>query len=526
MINTVTIQPDVPFTSARHRWRATFWIVILLASLARIPFYATHHIQEDAYIIFRSAFHLADLGDYSFNLGDHASGNTSTLYGPLVAAVRLVFASHAIAALSVLNTLIFLGGAALLSGAFFTTWRERVIFFAAIAMLPEGMLITYTDMEIPLQAAIFCATIFTLRRGRPTWATLIGVLLLPLVRPDAIALSFILSLLAFSFDKLRGVLAFIFSLVGTSLVLVFNRLTTGDFLTSTMRAKEIAYHPQHGLHYFLLTAKTWLITRSFLLPVETKEVEWTSPLVTILVLAGCAAALWLMRQQAVTFRLILACLAAGTLIPAAYMAGGVIFPWYLWTSNWLCYVVVCFAIVKFIFASNPRTRSLILAFLAVAWISLDGVQWLVSFNSGLQEFHYRADVGRWLRQTAQPRDTLELEPAGYIPFYADLRTYDEIGLVSPLVLEYRTQYGPAWYMEFLKQKHPDWLVERGYFYKHTTMDNVHLSPEDLRWFEANYSLVRHFHYSASNYLNPGWLLKLMKNGTHDDYYVYRYTGAQ
>jgi hypothetical protein len=69
-------------------------------------------------------------------------------------------------------------------------------------------------------------------------------------------------------------------------------------------------------------------------------------------------------------------------------------------------------------------------------------------------------------------------------------------------------------------------VERGYLYKHITIDNVHLSPEDIRWFDTNYSLVRRFHYSPANYLNPGWLLKLMKNGTHDDYYVYRYTGAQ
>lgn len=525
-MNTATIQSDAPLKSARHRWRATFWIVILVALLVRIPFYATHHIQEDAYITFRSAFHLADLGDYSFNLGDHVSGATSTLYGPFVAAVRFVFASHAIAALLVLNTLIFLSGAALLSCAFFTGWRERAVFFVAIAMLPEGMLISYTGMEIPLQVAVFCATIFTLRRGRPGWATLAGVLLLPLIRPDAIAFSLILSVLAFSLDKVRGILAFVCSLIGATLVLAFNRLTTGNFLTPTMRAKEITYHPQHGLHSFLLIARTCLITRSYLLPVETKEIEWASPLVTILVLAGCVAALWFMRRQSLTFRLLLACLAAGTLIPAAYMAGGVIFPWYLWTSNWLCYVVLCFAVVKMTFAFNPRTRSVILAFLAVTWISMDGLQWLVSRNIGLQEYNYRADVGRWLHQNARPSDTLELEPAGYIPFYAGLRTYDEIGLVSPLVLEYRTRFGPAWYMELLKRKHPDWLVERGNVYGHVTMDNVPLSSDDIRWFDTNYSLVRHFHYSAANYLPPGLLLRLMKNGTHDDYYVYRYTGAQ
>jgi hypothetical protein len=524
MMNSATIQSDVPSTSVGTRWRTTFWIVFFFALLARIPFYATHHLQEDAYITFRSAFNLADHGDYSFNLGDHTSGATSTLYGPLIAVVRLVFASHAIAAVSVLNTLIFLAGAAFLSFAFFEDWRERAIFLIFIAMLPEAMLITYTGMEIPLQAAVFCAIIFTLRRGRPTWATLAGVFLLPLLRPDAIAYSLILSALALTFDRLRGVLAFIFSLLGSCAVLAFNRLTTGAFLTPTMRAKEVAYHPPHDLHALLGTIETLVFTRSYLLPVETKEIEWASPLVTLVVLAACVAALYLVRRKPIVFRLLLACLAAGVFIPGAYMVGGVIFPWYFWTSNWLCYTLLCFVIVSALFAIGPRMRAALVVLLALAWISLDGLQWLVSRNIGLQEYHYRADVGRWLHQVAQPTDTLLLEPAGYIPFFSGLRTYDEIGLVSPLVITYRSQYGPRWYMEFLRQKHPTWIVERDYFYDHITMDEYHLTPEEILWFNAHYQLVRHFHYSPAGYLHPGLLLRLMKNGTHADYYVYHYTG--
>ena len=67
------------------------------------------------------------------------------------------------------------------------------------------------------------------------------------------------------------------------------------------------------------------------------------------------------------------------------------------------------------------------------------------------------------------------------------------------------------------------MVERGYVTRHITVDGVHLTPADSHWFDAHYKLVRHFHYSAANYLSPGLLLDIMKHGTHDDYYVYHYT---
>ncbi len=327
----------------------------------------------------------------------------------------------------------------------------------------------------------------------------------------------------FSFEKIQGLLAIACSFAGAALVLAFNRLTTGQFLTATMRAKEISYHPHHNLATFLCFAKIILIRRSYLLPVESKLVEWSSPIVTVLVLAGCVLALRMMRQQPTRLRLFIACFAAGFLIPCAYMFGGIIFPWYLWTSNWLCFSLICFAIVKGIFALKPRAFRAALLLLATGWIAMDTVQWLVSRNIGMQEYQYRAGVGRWLHIVAKPGDTLELEPAGYIPFYAGLRTYDEIGLVSPLVLDYRERYQRDWWIEFLRQQRPDWLV-RGNHLPTLSDDGFPLSPTDAHWVETHYTLVRHFHYSPADYLHPGLLLKLMQNGYHSDYYAYHSTG--
>jgi hypothetical protein len=517
-------EPSSATSRSRARnWHIAFGLLFLLAFLARIPFYATHHIQEDAYITFRAAFHLADFGQYSYNLGGRASGVTSVLYGPMIAGVRLLFGAHAIAAVSVLNTLLFLAGAALLSCAWFTEWRERLLLFAGISMLPVGLMISYADMEIPLQVVLFCAAIFTLQRGRPNWITLAAILLLPLVRPDAIAYSLILSVLVLTFNKAKGILAFGCSFAGVGLMLLFNKITTGAFLTATMRAKEVAYHPDHSFHGILNSAHFVLLAHGYLLPFESKYLDPLSALFTVVVLAGCVLALWLARGQIITLRLLLACFAAGVLIPGAYILGGVLFPWYFWTCTWLCFSLTCFVLVRATFAAGGRSRVFLLVALAIVWVSADGAQWLISRNIGLQEYHYRAGVGRWLHTVARPTDTLELEPAGYIPFFSGLKTYDEVGLVSPLVVQYRTRYGGAWYMDFLKREHPDWLVERANMSRHITMDEIHLSPQDTLWFDTHYTLARHFHYSAANYLPPGLLLKLMKNGTHPDYYVYHYT---
>ena len=41
-------------------------------------------------------------------------------------------------------------------------------------------------------------------------------------------------------------------------------------------------------------------------------------------------------------------------------------------------------------------------------------------------------------------DTLFLEPAGYIPFYAGIKTFDEVGLASPEILRFKERDPNDW----------------------------------------------------------------------------------
>ncbi|HEY5158081.1 MAG TPA: hypothetical protein VII93_08995, partial [Anaerolineales bacterium] len=65
-------------------------------------------------------------------------------------------------------------------------------------------------------------------------------------------------------------------------------------------------------------------------------------------------------------------------------------------------------------------------------------------------------IGVWLHQHTSPRATVELEPLGYIGYYADRTMLDEVGLVTPAVVAMKLRRIPGdTYFSYLN---PDFLV--------------------------------------------------------------------
>jgi hypothetical protein len=98
----------------------------------------------------------------------------------------------------------------------------------------------------------------------------------------------------------------------------------------------------------------------------------------------------------------------------------------------------------------------------------------------------RRPVGLWLRDHAQtPRDTVMLEPLGYIGYYSGLKMLDWPGLASKEMVEARKRLGP--YRENLVgfELKPDWLVLR----PRESRIGAFIDPESLQKF---YELVRVF----------------------------------
>ena len=100
----------------------------------------------------------------------------------------------------------------------------------------------------------------------------------------------------------------------------------------------------------------------------------------------------------------------------------------------------------------------------------------------------RMRIGLWLRENARsPKDTVFLEPLGYIGYYSQLKMLDWPGLCSPEVVAVRRKT-TAW-SKMIAELRPDWLVFRP--------NEVSLMKgEDPRMINEDYVAVKVFDVSA------------------------------
>jgi hypothetical protein len=303
--------------------------------------------------------------------------------------------------------------------------------------------------------------------------------------------------------------------------LLGNRIATGAFLPTTMRAKEIAYHPSHSFTAVLDRVQEIFFHQSFLLPVSTSYLTRLSPLLLLFAVVIFVVAF---RKSGERRERMLLCALATLVIavPIAYAAGGVIFDWYLYPANWLTMVVFVTVLVRWL--SVVRLRFAGWALVAMVWLGLAGLQWTRSLAASTQDFHYRGDIGRYLGELSHGQGTLFLEPAGYIPYYAGLYTDDEVGLVSDRITSYMLKdprpADGSWWIAYVEADKPDYIVQREGFAHFETFEGYTLTPDEQRWFSTHYRLLRRAHYEPWVYHPSPYLRKILALGPMPDYLVY------
>lgn len=495
----------------------TAWLVLLVIAIVRVPFLLIHPLQEDAYITFRAAKHLAEHGDFSFNLHQHFPGTTSLLYPLIVAAIDLVSHRFMILGVEIFGIICIAAASYLIAAALSDNLREQRAAWLLTACWPIAVLMSYTGMETSLLALVLGAALFALARGSHWTLFAVSVLLLPLIRPDAIAYGALFCGAMFFINRraaLRGTLALV---LGSGLFLLGTRITTGHFLPATARAKEIAYHPSHSPAAVAGRARDLFLGQSFLLPTPSTYLVKLSPIVLIVVAAAFLLALRFARSR--RERAVLGMLAVATIaIPLAYAYGGVIFAWYLFPANWLAVAVTIAVAVRVIM--RHRFHMVGVALLAVIWMGLIFMQWTKTLVAATEDYHYRGDIGRYLATISHGQGTLFLEPAGLIPYFSGLRTDDEVGLVSSRVTDFMKHDPVAWWFDYVAAVRPDYIVQRQSFDHYQTFENYTLTPDQQRWFAAHYQLIRRAHYVPAMYHPSHLLQRILAAGPLEDYLVY------
>jgi hypothetical protein len=500
---------------------------------AQVPFIFTGHIQEDAYITFRCATNLAATGVYGYNPGERVSASTSHLSVFAIALVRLVAGAHFIVATQVLYGITTVLGLYRIVTAVDRDRRHHIATWAAIALFPVSLTVAYGGMETPLVVLLTGAILRATYEPQPTRWTLVAFVLLPWVRPDAVALGLIAILAAAVPGRrsARALTTYGISLAAGSIAwLLFNRLYFGQFLPQTVHGKATMWLP--ATRYDIVVGGASRLGQVFFgdamrpglfAPIATKYLLALSVPACLVVVAAAILATARPAPVGAAKPATVALAGVAFAMPTVYALGGAMAPWYFWPSaiaGWLVVVVVAVAAVE---RQRPRRRRLARFAGAAVMMSLAAGQWLYAASWGTQENLYRAGIGDEIRALASPHDTLLLEPAGYVPYHAQLWTWDEIGVTSPLVTTYRSRFGSRWWVQFVQDVRPSFLLERDHIVAHRTLDGYQLTADERAWFDANYALVRVFRYEPDRLRPPGLMRFAARLGAAREYYLYRRT---
>lgn len=490
----------------------------------------TQFSQEDAYIYFRTARNIADAGDFSYNLGEGYPAATSYFYAHVLGLIFYYFGDFFYLVVNIFNCLLSVHAVYMLSkvAAIIVPYNHnaRNIAFWTIATSPPLITLAISGMETALLLWAIALLVYSASKCRHYWI-LSSASLIPLVRPEAGIVPILVAVISFVTGRRFGAVgAAVGVFSGFILLIIGNYFLSGHILPQTMLAKNVSYQPPRDFLSVLMRVIDLLFNSNFLIGINTKYMPSF--------LYFIVGTIFVTFTFIFLFKLFLKLASASQDVPVSsmifgvvvlviyafvigYSIGGVIFPWYLWPSSVLFYFLVSVALASIQIESWLRAAIVALSILSVGNL-------VVLSNTGYKEVWYRAEIGRDIARRAEPSDTLFLEPAGYIPFYAGVRTWDTVGLVSPDILSFRNSENPDWWIDFVRATHPTWIVERSPIHISGFPDSTNeagFSIEDRDYFTKNYDLIVHYSYTEFRSQNFGPLSGLYSLGSDSDYYLYR-----
>ena len=513
--------------------RFILWAVFFFVASVYAVFLMTGDVQEDALITFRTALNFADYGDLSFNLGEHYSGATSYLYPIWIALIRKAAGEFVIPAVLVINSLVVLGAAYLFAnlvsqvlGAY-DNKKAMLRAWVAIALTPIAVLVSIRGMEAVYVILFFIIGLYLIRRHPQHYLSYLPILVLPLVRPDAIAFSCILAGFAFFHSRQIGIRYVFAAVFGLLLLFALNYLIFGSVIPTTAQAKAVGVIDSRSLGEIASGIVRLYFSSALFSPFSSKYLIPLYPFFSVLAIVfSVSLFVWAWRTGSKCFPVIAAILAGIWLVPGAFSLGGVVFPWYLWPSKFLYQAVFVSVLVAIIWNQKSKLMAIARGAFVVLIATILMYQLLLSYNKGRQEMGFRASVGKYIASIAKPGDSLFLEPAGYIPYYARLKTIDEVGLTSAAVLKFKRSHPENWWIQAVKSNRPTFLVQRDHILENKTYQGATLESADADWLWENYGIVKTFTYNPNDWAASEWLRWVLRRGSHASYHLLQLREAQ
>ena len=523
--------------TSTHISTLDFSLILFIIVLTKVLFFFTGFILEDSFIVFRSAFHLADYGVFSYNLDEVNPGTTSKIFGLICAFFRKIFDDYAIVSIILFNSFVsFLSSLLIfisiknLFGAQILADRENLFFLIVFIFLnPSISLIGIVGLEFSI--LVFFMSMVLLGISKNYTLLLISSLFIPLIRIEMIGFILILSFSYFYFLNFKNSFVVLISgFLGVFLNGFLNKKYDGTFFPGPAVSKwnTLSNEGAFTFERIINDVYFWFFSddRSFFLGVYSKFIPKiiyiAFALIIIFLVFYNLRFLFFNKFNLIKTNNKIYLLTVSTsviLLPLSYVVGGHVWEWYLYPYSFLSYVLLTIFLINI--KKIKRYRIALMSI--VIFITL--FQFAVLKNIGFQENSYRSVVGKdiYLMSEDKLNDTLFLEPSGYIPYYAKIKTYDTVGLSSPEIHRYRKMYkNKRWWLDFIEEIKPTFLLDRSDIYGGYSHDGEYsLTPSEVKWFKENYIQVKEYKYHDYVKKYSGSLESYYKLGNHAPYFLYK-----
>jgi hypothetical protein len=479
---------------------APFFLITFSLLLNLGWMYYTNYTEEDAFITFRISQQIASGNGFVYNIGEPMYGSTTPLLTLLLAlwikfiSADVVFAARLINIIATAVMLFFSWQAvkALNRSSF-----EQIGVLLALLTSSKLIYMNTQGMEIPLALALLAVSWYFWLKDRPNLAGLMCGLLL-WTRIDLAFWVLILIVLA-SFSRLQDAFRIVFISAVTYVPwVVFAFFYFGSPIPFTVTAKWVAYNlfnesPYLGQLSVVLqylspfradgNLSLWGTAIAFLLAVWGIWANRSMPkkgLVLLMIFIGLEAARLTLTRTTYFSRYFV------PILWAAMVLAGVGFG-SLWARLKDTHLdkkfFFLFAIILFMLQLQTGLH----------FAKLTRERQIYRHERSLKA------MGIWLKNNAAPNSMVQLEPLGYVGYYSEQWMLDEVGLVTPAVVELKRQRIQAEnYASIFK---PDYVIVH-------CGDTLRIPPaSDV---DPNYSLAIKFdplHFTETTSVEPAlpWL---------------------
>ncbi|HVT72658.1 MAG TPA: hypothetical protein VHD61_05945 [Lacunisphaera sp.] len=470
--------PPVAGTTAPRLHR-----VLLLAALAAPLAFAlwTHEVWEDYYIAFRSSRNLAEGHGLVYQIGERVQTFSSPL-GVLLPALGYGVTGSDAGALwivRIVGALALAGATALVLGHLGERHGTGATGALAVGLgLFEGKVVAFSANGMETGLYVFFGALawreLTRRAGPRPGRLAAAYAGLMWTRADGCVLAGALTLAWWCFGPRdrspaeRSWWRATLTAIATGMVaylpwVLWTWHYYGSPVPQTVVAKSALAAAGFSASHLLLAPLRCLVTATSLDglfgPVYLTGGWPASLILACRVFARLSAFLWLLPVLPRETR----AASLAVMLGAVYLNQVVAFPWYYAPWTMLGGLALAGAGRQLLAAAPAAVRPSLRV--AAGLVVLGGLGTNVAqaaaarAQQAIIEDGGRKQIGRWLRDHAQPGDRVFLEPTGYIGYFSQLKILDFPGLVAPEVTAI-VRRGPGGYARIIHTLQPDWLVLR------------------------------------------------------------------